>query len=253
MALKEMYEEMSNEELLDRYKDFQDYRDEAKVIILEELRKRKIVSEEEMEKKLNSFRKYEQEKVREEKKVEAKSKENNENNNKYFYFNNRIEFNKRFPKLGHRLTRGDTYIAMILFAYIVFLSILNISSLFYEETKGKILQVEDGLLYEYQVGNKIYKTDRICYGSFFLWSSKETKLKKDNIVKVWYSKSNYGKSSLYKGIPGEVKFFLIGVYFIIIFTYASATGYLRKSYVWLGLGVILFFLLLPNESIVILG
>lgn len=86
MALKEIYEEMSNEELLDRYKDFQDYRDEAKAVILEELRKRKIVSKEEIEKKLNSFRKYEQEKVKEEKKVEAKSKENIKDKNAKNYF-----------------------------------------------------------------------------------------------------------------------------------------------------------------------
>ena len=41
MALKEIYEEMSNEELMDRYKNFQDYRDEAKTVILEELRIKK--------------------------------------------------------------------------------------------------------------------------------------------------------------------------------------------------------------------
>ena len=42
MALKEIYEEMSNEELMDRYKNFQDYRDEAKTVILEELRKKSL-------------------------------------------------------------------------------------------------------------------------------------------------------------------------------------------------------------------
>lgn len=134
-----------------------------------------------------------------------------------------------------------------------FLSILNISSLFYEETRGKILQVESSLLYEYQIEDNAYKTDRICYGSFLIWSSKETKLKKDDIVKVWYSKNNHKKTSLYKGISAEIKFFLIGVYIFIVFTYVSATGYLRKSYTWLGLGLIIFLLLLPNESITILG
>lgn len=117
MALKEMYEEMSNEELLERYKDFQDYSDGAKEVMLEVLRDKKLVREEEIEKKLNNIKKYEEEKIKEEKKVEEKS---NENNEKYFYFKNRIEFNKRFPKLGHRLTKGDAYIAMMIFACIVF-------------------------------------------------------------------------------------------------------------------------------------
>ena len=42
MALKEIYEEMSNEELMDRYKNFQDYRDEAKTVINEEIRKKSL-------------------------------------------------------------------------------------------------------------------------------------------------------------------------------------------------------------------
>lgn len=64
MALKETYEEMSDEELLERYKDFQDYRDDAKTVILEELRKRKLAVEEEINKNfisLNSLEKNQNE------------------------------------------------------------------------------------------------------------------------------------------------------------------------------------------------
>lgn len=39
MALKEIYEQKSNEELLERYKDYNNYRDDVKSIILEELKK----------------------------------------------------------------------------------------------------------------------------------------------------------------------------------------------------------------------
>ena len=42
MALKEIYEEMSNEELMDRYKNFKDYSDEAKTVILEKKKKKSL-------------------------------------------------------------------------------------------------------------------------------------------------------------------------------------------------------------------
>lgn len=70
MTLKETYEEMSDEELLARYKDFQDYRDDAKTVIIEELRKRKLVGEEEIEKKFISLNLSEKTKAEGNKKTE---------------------------------------------------------------------------------------------------------------------------------------------------------------------------------------
>ncbi len=51
MGFKEIYEKMSVEELLERYKNFQDYRDNAKEAMLEVLRDKKLISQEEFKKK----------------------------------------------------------------------------------------------------------------------------------------------------------------------------------------------------------
>jgi hypothetical protein len=75
MALKEMYEEMSDEELLERYKDIEKYFEIAQETLINEIRKRKLVGEEEIEKKLDSIKKYEEEKSKENEKVEEKVKE----------------------------------------------------------------------------------------------------------------------------------------------------------------------------------
>lgn len=53
MALKEIYKQKSKEELLERYKDYNNYREDVKIIILEELKTRNLISDEEIEKKLN--------------------------------------------------------------------------------------------------------------------------------------------------------------------------------------------------------
>lgn len=61
MALKEIYEEMGNEELLRAFENLKVYREEAKFIIVEEIRKRKLVSDEGIEEKLTLIKKYEEE------------------------------------------------------------------------------------------------------------------------------------------------------------------------------------------------
>ena len=43
MTLKEQYENMSDEELIERYIDYEDYLLEAKMVILEELKKRGLI------------------------------------------------------------------------------------------------------------------------------------------------------------------------------------------------------------------
>lgn len=72
MTLKERYENMSDEELLERYKNFQDYRDDAKEAMLEVLRDKKLVGEEEIEKKLAYVKRTGEEK--EEGKIEESDK-----------------------------------------------------------------------------------------------------------------------------------------------------------------------------------
>lgn len=64
MALKEQYENMSNEELLERYTNYEDYTLEARIVILEELIKRGLKSEEEINQKLEKAKKEKKEKDR---------------------------------------------------------------------------------------------------------------------------------------------------------------------------------------------
>ncbi len=76
MTLKEQYENMSDEELIERYIDYEDYLLEAKIVILEELKKRGLKSEEEINQKLDKVKKekIEKDKMNEEKHRKKKEK-----------------------------------------------------------------------------------------------------------------------------------------------------------------------------------
>lgn len=54
--LKEIYENMSDEELLDRFKNIQDYQNVAREIMIEEARKRKLVEEDEIKNTILSLK-----------------------------------------------------------------------------------------------------------------------------------------------------------------------------------------------------
>ncbi len=76
MTLKEQYENMSDEELIERYTDSEDYLLEAKIVILEELKKRGLKSKEEINQKLDKVKKekIEKDKMNEEKHRKKKEK-----------------------------------------------------------------------------------------------------------------------------------------------------------------------------------
>ena len=76
MTLKEQYENMSDEELIERYTDSEDYLLEAKIVILEELKKRGLKSKEEINQKLDKEKKekIEKDKMNEEKHRKKKQK-----------------------------------------------------------------------------------------------------------------------------------------------------------------------------------
>ncbi len=78
MGIKEIYEEMSDEELLERFKNFKDYREDGKKAIIEELRKRNLVREEEIEK------------------ISVSENRNIENENAVKYKNKKYKFIKYF-------------------------------------------------------------------------------------------------------------------------------------------------------------
>lgn len=52
MTLKEIYEQMSNEEVLERYTKIERYKNESKQLIFEELKKRKLILKEELDEKI---------------------------------------------------------------------------------------------------------------------------------------------------------------------------------------------------------
>lgn len=76
MTLKEQYENMSDEELIERYTDSEDYLLEAKIVILEELKKRGLKSKEEINQKLDKVKKekIEKDKMNEERHRKKKEK-----------------------------------------------------------------------------------------------------------------------------------------------------------------------------------
>ena len=73
--LKEQYENMSDEELIERYTDSEDYLLEAKIVILEELKKRGLKSKEEINQKLE---KVEKEKIEKDKMNEERHRKKKE-------------------------------------------------------------------------------------------------------------------------------------------------------------------------------
>ena len=126
MGFKEIYEKMSVEELLERYKNFQDYRDNAKEAMLEVLRDKKLISQEEFEKKLKSIRKY----------VEDKIEEVGENEE--------VKINKKMKNPMALSGVGKILMVLLILGAVLLTNSLltfgyGVATLSWKETKGKII------------------------------------------------------------------------------------------------------------------
>ncbi len=126
MGFKEIYEEMSVEELLERYKNFQDYRDNAKEAMVKVLSDRKLISQEEFEKKLKSIRKY----------VEDKIEEVGENEE--------VKINKKMKNPMALSGVGKILMVFLILGVVLLTDSLltfgyGVATLSWKETKGKII------------------------------------------------------------------------------------------------------------------
>ena len=157
MALKEMYEEMSDEELLERYKDIEKYFEIAQETLINEIRKRKLVGEEEIEKKLDSIKKYEEEKSKENEKVEEKVKEL-ENRNEYLEF----PLVKEMVRLrGYYTLHLAAYLALLGWIIFSISIIINSFSLFFKTTDGIIVKIENRkIVYQYNLDGENIISDK---------------------------------------------------------------------------------------------
>lgn len=220
MTLKETYEEMSDEELLKKFKHFQRYRDESKLIMLEELRKRKLVGEEEIEKKL--------------KRIEEPENQNNMNNP-----NEKIsEQQTKLPIVqASLLSRGlILFLAMglglINLSTITFIS--GISTLSWKESKAQILNIskevvtrhKEEVIYHYLFLYK-YTVDGIEYTNSRAEPYKADdqaaigklahKYKEGDYIKIIYNPKNPSKSLVYRYSLKELWGFPFGLFLILLF------------------------------------
>ncbi len=249
MALKEMYEEMSDEELLERYKDIEKYFETAQETLINEIRKRKLVGEKEIEKKLDSIKKYEEEKTEEKKKVERKCREINENDNQYFYF-----------PLAKEMVRLRGYYTLHLAAHLALLGwiifsisiIINSFSLFFKTTDGIIVKIENRkITYQYNLDGENIVSDKTTLMDSVLKGS-TSKLGIGSKIAVYYSPFFKNKSVLIRGADTEMKVGIVLGYLIVCFLYILSYARLKKKYLLIGLYIILFILIMPGSGIKIL-
>lgn len=126
MGFKEIYEKMSNEELLEKYKKFEKYRDNAKEAMVKVLSDRKLISQEEFEKKLKSIRKY----------VEDKIEEVGENEE--------VKINKKMKNPMALSGVGKILMVLLILGAVLLTNSLltfgyGVATLSWKETKGKII------------------------------------------------------------------------------------------------------------------
>lgn len=237
MALKEMYEEMSNQELLERYKNFQDYRDDAKEVMFEVLRDKELVAEGEIEKKLNAIKKHEEEKVKE-----------MDNRNEYFEF----PLAKEMIRLS--VYTPDLVAHLALLGWIIFSMsmIINMFSLFFNTTDGIIVKLENRkITYQYHldgeniVSNKTTLVDPILEGN-------TSNLRIGSKITVYYSPFFKNKSVLIRGADAEMKFGIALGYLIVCFLYILSCARLKKKYLLIGFYIIVFILIIPGSGIKVL-
>ncbi len=252
MALKEMYEEMSDEELLERYEDFQDYRDEAKAVILEELRKRKLLGEEEMEKKLDLIKKHKEEKRKEVKKIKEKLRGINGNNDKYFYFKDIVHWNENNKYMRYKTRKSEAFICMFFFIFMILISILNLQTVFWKENVAVItIKDKKEISYEYHVNDIKFKSDRLLYigTKLFLGINELETVNLRKNRKIWYDERNPQNAVLIKGILDILKLAILISYCLTLYSIIHAFGYLKKSYLYISLIVVLIIVFLPGGTI----
>lgn len=224
MTLKETYEEMSDEELLEKFKHFQRYRDESKLIMLEELRKRKLVGDEEIL----------------EKKIDLEKKQENQNNtNKP---NEKIlEQQTKLPIVQASLLSRGLLILLIGGLFFVNLSVIKfifgISTLSWTETKAKIVKIEQFkktkiinneermkvlyvVKYEYIVDGVKYTNDRIqslkTDEQAFKYQLTRERSEGDDI-QINYNPNNPSESLVYKYSLKELLWGIFGLFLIFLF------------------------------------
>lgn len=249
MALKEMYEEMSNEELLERYKEIEKYFENAQETLINEIRKRKLVGEEEIEEKLDSIKKYEEEKTKENEMGEEKAKEM-ENRNEYFEF----PLVKEMVRLrGYYTLHLAAHLALIGWIIFSISIIINSFSLFFKTTDGIIVKIENRkIVYQYNLDGENIVSDKTTLMDSVLEGS-TSKLSIGSKIAVYYSSFFKNKSVLIRGADAEMKFGIVLGYLIACFLYILSYARLKKKYLLIGFYIILFILLIPGKDITVLS
>ncbi len=248
MGIKEIYEEMSDEELLERFKNFKDYREDGKKAIIEELRKRNLVREEEIEKKLDGIKKYEEEKIKEDEKVKEKYKEI-EGKNDYFEFPLIKEMFKFLPAKNPHLVAH-----FLLGSWIIFLIsiIINLFSLFFETTDGTIIKIEKRkITYQYNLGGEKIISNKVTLMDPIL-EVDSYNLSIGDKIEVYYNPFFKNKSVLIRGIDIKNKFAAVIVYLSVCFMYILSYGRLRIKYLLIGFYALMIILIMPGFGIKIL-
>lgn len=225
MTLKERYENMSDEELLERYKNFQDYRDDAKEAMLEVLREKKLVGEEEIEKKLISIKNVKEDKE------EFSVNKAKRNRNYSFDINNNISLSILGKLLMILLMCSSAVMvySLLSFGY-------GLVTFSWNEAEGEIvnLRIEKRIVerkgekkeitdyyfdYEYTVKEDKYLNNKASYGEFEE-SHQRNKIGKnhsegDKIV-VYYNPKNHKESVLFKYSLSKSLLVFIGSIIILL-------------------------------------
>lgn len=226
MGFKEIYEKMSVEELLERYKNFQDYRDNAKEAMLEVLRDKKLISQEEFEKKLKSIRKY----------VEDKIEEVGENEE--------VKINKKMKNPMALSGVGKILMVLLILGAVLLTNSLltfgyGVATLSWKETKGKIINFNSKeRIVENKDGTKekitdyyfdyLYNIDKIEYKNNYISAgSMEENHYRNNIGKnhkegdvlvVYYNPKNQRQSIVVKySLKTSVLKFIISLIVLSLF------------------------------------
>lgn len=223
MAIKEMYEEMSDIELLERYKTIEDYQEGAKPIMLEEIRKRKLVSEEEIEKKLKTLHK----KMSEPKKIVKKRKGNN-----YYISPNQALAGLIIPfAIGLMLINLGIY-DFFQGAYTIPWKETNATivkidkQVKLKKIKNKIGETKEietysgNILYTYSVENKKYTGGNISYNKISKIHESNKTLKESNVgdtISIKYNPRSPNQSIIFGFSFKSLWYLAIGLFLILIF------------------------------------
>ncbi len=229
MGIKEIYEEMSDEELLERFKNFKDYREDGKKAIIEELRKRNLVGEEEIEKKLDGIKKYEEEKSKETQIIEE----------------NKSNYSKKYSTLT--MSNASKFVMFFLLWGIIginqffFVTISAFPTLFWEKTKAQIINIEEikkttnrnhveeiitlhKVSYKYKVNNTDYLSNRMYPLKIYDGSGAKhiaQNYKKGDVIQIYYDQKIPTKSVVYRYDRGNIWMFIFSIIFILIFIMAN--------------------------------